>query len=237
MKKIVPVMLAGAMLALSFAACSSTVADISTSDGGEVQVDKSTAASVETDISTSAGEATLETEDDALTITYTDPDGYTKTVDDGDVVTYTLDGMELGRIVFVPQAVQADVIAQFNDMLSADAEQLKAYAEQFAADLDTDFTATPTTVAGYDALLIEGTIDDTATENPGAEAMVLVVPIGDRLVTVSAVADTATAEQVKADAKAFAGSLQDSGMAAAYGASSTEMDATASATSEKSTAT
>ncbi len=209
MKKLTTMALVAALGLFGLAACSNTVASMETASGGEVDVVASEIGSIEQTVSPeNAPEMTGTADYEALNITYTDPEGYTKTVGTGGEVTYSLDGEQVGKIVYVPEIVQAAALDKFYAALQDDAAMLKEYAQQFAADYNTDFTATPVTINGYNAIEITGTVTEAADGLPAAEAKAYVIAIGDQLVTISGVADEATAAQVQADMDTFANSIQ-----------------------------
>ena len=193
----------------ALAACSNTVAQTSTPDGGEIVVTESDIAQVEETVDPADGPPeTAEADYESLTITYTAPDGYTETIDGGGMVTYTLDGSEVGRIVYVPEAVEAAVLDAYYDALAYDEEQLRVYMADYVAGLDVDYEVTKQDVNGQEAILVTGTVAEGSAEGtPGDEAYVLLMPMGDQLVLVRGYADAETAETIKADLTAFAESL------------------------------
>ncbi len=209
MKKILAILVAVAMTAFAFVGCSSSNSTISTADGGTVDVSTST---VETDtatVQTPNGTATGTAKYDAVTVTYTDPDGYEKATDTAGMVTYTLEGDTVAQILYVPALETQAAMDAYYDALAADSAQLQEYAQQFATDLQDDFTAEKTTVGDYDAIKITGTIGATSSSGDmGEEVMILVIPMGNQLLTFKAIAPPDVAAQVQADAQAMAESLQ-----------------------------
>lgn len=210
------------IVALSMAACSNTVADVSTSGGGEVKVTESDVGTVKETVDPADGPAVnAEADVESYTITYTDPDGYTVEESGGGSVTFKLDGNEVGKIVYVPAEVNAQLLEKFNAALEADVEALKEYAAEYAEGLDVDYEVTKEPVGDQQAILLTGTVAEGSTEgNPGDMAYVLVVPVGERLVVLRGFADAASAEQVKADMLAFAESMNVAEEAAASSSSS-----------------
>ncbi len=212
-------------------ACSNTVADVSTSDGGEVVVTESEVGTVEKTVDPADGpKVDAEAEVNSFTITYTDPAGYTVEESGGGAVTFKLEGYEVGKIVYVPAEVNAQLMEKFNAALEADVAQLKEYAAEFAEGLDVDYEVTKEEVNGQQAVLVTGTVAEGSAEgNPGDMAYVLVLPVGDRLVVLRGFADAETAEQVKADMMAFAGTMESTGAVA--GDSVSEASGTSEASS------
>lgn len=209
MKKFLPATLALLTGLFLFAACSDTVADISTSDGGEIVVTESDVGTAEETVNPADGPPdTAEAEYEALTITYTAPDGYTETVDGGGMVTYKLDGYEVGSIVYVPEAVEADVLDAYYDALAYEEEQLREYAAQYAEGLDVDYEVTKQDVNGQQAILVTGTVaEGSSMGTPGDVAYVLAMPMGDQMILVRGLADADTADVIKADLSTFAESI------------------------------
>ena len=214
MKKLALTLMA-LIAALSLAACSNTVADVSTSGGGEVKVTESEVGTVEETIDPADGPAVeAEADVESYTITYTDPEGYTVEESGGGSVTFKLDGNEVGRIVYVPAEVNAQLLEKFNAALEADVEALKEYAAEYAEGLDVDYEVTKEPMGDRQAILITGTVAEGSTEGiPGNMAYVLVMPVGERLVVLRGFADEASAVQVKADLMAFASSMYVAGEA------------------------
>ncbi len=193
----------------ALAACSDTVADISTSAGGEVVVTESHIGTEQDTITPEDGQPeTAEADYESLTITWTTPDGYTETIDGGGMVTFTLDGNEVGKILYIPETVEDAVLDAYYTALVADEPQLREYAAQYAEGLDVDYEVTKQDVNGQEAIFITGTVADDSTEgNPGDVAYVLIMPMGDQLIVLRGFADADTAETIKADLSAFAGNL------------------------------
>ena len=219
---------------LAFAACSNTVADVSTSGGGEIEVTESDVGKTEQTVDPEDGPAVTETEEyESYTLTYTDPDGYTVSEDAGGSVTFSLDGYEVGKIVYVPAQVEAQVLDQYYAALASDVEAWKAYVADYAANLDVDYEVEKLTVNGQEALLATGTVAEGSMEgNPGDVGYVLIMPVGDQLVVIDGFADAETAETIKADITTFAGTITATpvDVSAAVSAAASAAASTSSAT-------
>lgn len=209
MKKYVSVLLTLLVGLFAFSACSDTVVDISTSEGGELKVTESDLGEKEETIDPADGEAvTGKAKYESLTITYTTPDGYTETASGGGMVTFSLNGSEVGKIVYVPAPVETAVLDTYYEALEYDAEQLYEYMAQYAEGLDVDYEVTKQDVNGQEAILATGTVAEGSAEgNPGDVAYVLLMPMGDQLVVLRGFADAQSAATIKADLDAFANSL------------------------------
>ena len=209
MKKYLSIALAFFVGVFVFTACSDTVADISTSDGGEIEVTESEDGRVEETVDLAGGPTvTGETNYEHLTITYTAPDGYTETVNGGEMVTFSLDGYEVGEIVYIPEPVGNAVLDGYYTVLGADAEQLREYVAPYAVGLDLDYEVSKQDVGGRQAILVTGTVaEGSAEDNPGDVGYVLLMPMGDQLIVLRGVADETTAATIQKDLLAFAEGL------------------------------
>lgn len=206
----------------AFVACSNTVADISTSGGGEIEVTESDVGEVEETVNLSDGDTvTGEFDYESYTITYTDPEGYTTTEDGGGSVTFSLDGYEVGKIVYVPATVERQIMAEYYEALQADVAELEAYAAQYAEGLDVEYEVTKETVNGQEVILLTGTVaEGSVYGNPGDVAYVLVMPMGDQMIVLRGFADAETAEIIRSDMITFAESIQGEATASAASTSS-----------------
>lgn len=206
----------------AFVACSNTVADISTSGGGEIEVTESDVGEVDETVNLSGGDTvTGEFDYESYTITYTDPEGYTTTEDGGGSVTFSLDGYEVGKIVYVPATVERQIMAEYYEALQADVAELEAYAAQYAEGLDVEYEVTKETVNGQEVILLTGTVaEGSVYGNPGDVAYVLVMPMGDQMIVLRGFADAETAEIIRSDMITFAESIQGEATASAASTSS-----------------